>query len=712
MPTDISPDTGNVAGTAAPDLTSRAETVLVALALALLCLWQLWRLGGFDLTAVVDVPGSDVRVAATFARVDHPFHAARAATLLDSLRDGDPLRWVANHQGGYPAEFYPMGVAWLDVGLWALLLGAVPIIAVHKLAVILIFLLPALAYWILARGDRLTPWTAFLATAIHVAIPGDWTNGGYRELVDWGLVTNVGGATLALIACAAIARVIHDQDRSLAPVAALTVAAAAYTNPRSLLAIAVATVAVMLTAFLFPHAKSGMIRRNSLLNVAAIAGVSALLAGPLLIPLVRYRDLYYFVHYEGYATLRAYWDSTVTAVSLPVVLLSVAGLVLSFSVQRHAIARSFGVALIGYLFLTGALSDLSSSGGVIDQLETPRLMPFQRLVMIYLAAYAAVRIVAAVLRLTQVERIRAVTSGAIGGAGIATLVLMSGSFWTVPDMYASPPVETTARLEFAEYRAAIRAADENLPPGTAILVIGNQLDRERWWHEQLWGPLESDAPFFYDDWLWYWHRDHDGPYSVLNGHAYPDPARAMATPYFAAHGIGAVVVTNMNIRSGDDPRLAAAANPSLTAVRSIGEWDVYRVATPTPIVTNGANVPSSLTVGNHLIEAAFTDAAGTVTIRRNWFPRWRATADGEEIVIERTSDGYMQVTVPAGTRWLNLEYDVTGADWAARIGAGAGLMAVAGMAMRTGGERQWRLARRGRQGSVTRVQAIEDGPAG
>ena len=48
--------------------------------------------------------------------------------LLESLKQGEIPRWVGNHQGGYPVEFYPLGEAWLEVGVWALLLGSVPIL--------------------------------------------------------------------------------------------------------------------------------------------------------------------------------------------------------------------------------------------------------------------------------------------------------------------------------------------------------------------------------------------------------------------------------------------------------------------------------------------------------------------------------------------------------------------------------------------------------
>ena len=685
MPADPKTRHSPPAGIKVPELPAGLQIWGAGVGLALLCVWVLWRLGGFSLLATIDVAGRDVRIADTFARVDHPFHATRALTLLESLQRGEPLRWIANHQGGYPAEFYPLGVAWLDVGLWALLLGSVPIIAIHKLTVILIFLLPVLAFWIIARGDRHTPWLAFLAAAIHISVPGDWTNGGYRELVDWGLVTNVAGATLALVASAAMGRAIHNQEGRMAALAALTVAAAAYTNPRSLFAIAVTTAAVLVTAFFFSNSRIGFSARMPLRTVSAIALASMLLAGPVLVPLVRYRDLYHFVNYEGYATLRAYWDSSVTAVTLPVLVMSIAGLILTFTVQRHAIARSFAIALVGYCLLTGVLSDFASPGSVIQQLETPRLMPFQRLVMIYLAAYAVVWLVETGVRLTRVGQPRMVASIASAVIGLVIIISMLGSIWTLPDVFITPPIETTRRAEFAAYRSAIQVADEAVAPGTAILVIGNELDSERWWHQQLWGPLDSDAPFFYDDWLWYWHLDHAGPYNARNGHAYPDPGLAITGSYFQAHGIGAVVVTNMAVRSGPDPRAVAASEPSLRLVRTSDDWDVYTVNLPVPIVSNGSNLPTDLSLGNHGIEAMFVDAAGTVTIRRNWFPRWQATADGVRVPISRTDDGYMDVIVPPGTQSLELDYVLTPADWLTRLGVVAGLLLTIALAF--GGNR-------------------------
>jgi hypothetical protein len=136
-----------------------------------------------------------------------------------------------------------------------------------------------------------------------------------------------------------------------------------------------------------------------------------------------------------------------------------------------------------------------------------------------------------------------------------------------------------------------------------------------------------------------------------------------------------VVVTNMPVPLGaQDPRLNAETNPALEYRLSIGEWDLYSVVDARPLVTNGDTNPSSLTVENETIVATFDSAFGQVEVRRNWFPRWEASADGANIEIERTSNGYMQLNVPDGSQTIELRYSVTPVDWLGRALALAGVM--------------------------------------
>ena len=75
-----------------------------------IALWVCYRLGAFDLWNQIPLPdGTTERFERTFGAADHPFHATRAELLRRSLADGELLRWVSAHQGGYPVEFYPLG---------------------------------------------------------------------------------------------------------------------------------------------------------------------------------------------------------------------------------------------------------------------------------------------------------------------------------------------------------------------------------------------------------------------------------------------------------------------------------------------------------------------------------------------------------------------------------------------------------------------------
>src|SRR5690606_34480610 len=103
----------------------------------------------------IDVEGGTVSVPNMYGTVDHPFHAARGAILLESLRDGELLRWVVQHQGGYPVEFYPLGIAWLDVAIHALTFGTISILSAQKVVVIVDFRLSAVSFWMPAWAYRM-----------------------------------------------------------------------------------------------------------------------------------------------------------------------------------------------------------------------------------------------------------------------------------------------------------------------------------------------------------------------------------------------------------------------------------------------------------------------------------------------------------------------------------------------------------------------------
>jgi hypothetical protein len=232
-------------------------------------------------------------------------------------------------------------------------------------------------------------------------------------------------------------------------------------------------------------------------------------------------------------------------------------------------------------------------------------------------------------------------------------------------------VASTADSGLVDLEAAVEAADAAAPAGTAILVLGTR-GVPYAWHDQLWAPIWSERPYFFDDWLWYWQQEHVGDYDPAIEHAYRTDESALEREYLDEHGIGAVIVTG-------DAVEAAARSSELSKVRS-GVWNVYTVDEPTPIVTfDGAN-PDSIDVENQSLTAIGNTSTGEIIVRRNWFPRWEATVDGDRAVITHMADGYMSVSAPTtGSLALELTYRADRFDWLARLLSLCGVAAVAFM---------------------------------
>jgi hypothetical protein len=236
---------------------------------------------------------------------------------------------------------------------------------------------------------------------------------------------------------------------------------------------------------------------------------------------------------------------------------------------------------------------------------------------------------------------------------------------TDPIAPALYPVQRAAVSEQADFEEAIRLADAEAAPGTALLVIGSSLS----WHQRLWAPLWTDRPMMYDNWLWYWHDAHAGTpgYVAQQGHHYPDPASTLEPDYLARHGIGAVVVTGPVVER-------AAVQPELEQ-RSIGTYNVFLVRDPTTVVTFGDVNADSMAMSANSVIATGTSDRDIVTIRQNWYPRWQAIVNGEPATVSRSDDGYMSIRVPPGPVTLELRYGTDAVDWLGRSLAVAGLVA-------------------------------------
>lgn len=643
-----------------------------ALLLGGLALFAAWRLQVFALTAPVPLPGGVAWLPNTFATVDHPFHVARAETLWRELGQGHLLRWIGQHQGGYPVEFYPLGEAWLEVAIRAASLGRLGAEGAHTLAVCALFLLPGLGFLALAWLDRLSPAVAALALAFQLALPGGWYHGGYTELVQWGLVTNVAGATAAFLMFPAS---LWFCQTGLWPALALGAglgAAAVYSNPRSLVGVVALALGVLLGLWLSPARVS---LQRVLARMALLAVGTALLAAPQLLALARFGDLYAFVHYSGYADVAEYARTSLAAVTPWVVLLAVVGAAGGWVAWRDAgqrllATRSASGALAVYVLLTCALSFVPALAAAASQLETPRLMPVQRLLTLYLAAVGVWWLAARLL--PRWQQLREVIVGAVAVVIVVALTRPPAA----PIDPASPlvptvglyPVTMSAQPVQADLQAAIARADAAAEPGSALLVLGSGLS----WHQALWAPLWTQRPLYYDNWLWSWRADRAGTpgYRAAAGNHYPDPEQTLTERYLAAHGVGGVVVTG---------QAATAAAQSMLLEPLGGEvYQAYRVRPPRTTVTFGdANAAQTSFANQSIVAAAPAPAPGSsVQVRVNWFPRWQAASPGGALGIERVDDGAIAIRAEPPVETLALTYALQPLDWLARCLVVSGLLLV------------------------------------
>ncbi|CAN5738033.1 hypothetical protein BH20CHL4_BH20CHL4_09770 [soil metagenome] len=628
--------------------------------------WVAWRLGAFDLWAtVVSGDGTSSRIPNTFATVDHPFHAGRAEALRRSLADGQMLRWIGNHQGGYPVEFYPLGAAWLEVAVWSMLLGSLPMMVIHKLVVIGVFVLPGFGFYALARVDRLPLSIGFLALAAHVSVRGWWWSGGYMELIEWGLLTNVASAAVLPLVTVALFQFIERGDKGLGVLAAVVAAFAMYTNIRSVFPLAAIVVGVLVSRVLWSPDRMVAVR-SAIQRSAKVTGLALLLLAPLAMSLARFSDSYVFVRYSGYADLSAYWKSTVQAVSSPVLAFGIVGAMFALFFRRDPMARTVVIVLALYMAGTAAAGAGSVFGSLVSQLEATRLMPFQRLLVMYLAAYGVFALAEVILKRLP----SAFWPGRELALIVAALIVVAGYAlsWIpgVPDSDQTPTsIVTTADSSIRDLQVAIEIADHEAPPGTAILVLGTVLS----WHDQLWAPQWSDRRFFYDDWLWYWQTDHAGDYDPLTSHAYDRDGSTLTQDYLQQHAIGAVVVTG-------EASPAASGSPLLSLIHS-GAYDAYLVNSPQSVISAANGRVNVDVFENQAIEGTALAGASEFLVRHNWFPRWSATVDGEPATIVKDADGYMAVNAPQQGAELALEYRVDRRDWLARVLCALGVIASA-----------------------------------
>jgi hypothetical protein len=143
------------------------------------------------------------------------------------------------------------------------------------------------------------------------------------------------------------------------------------------------------------------------------------------------------------------------------------------------------------------------------------------------------------------------------------------------------------------------------------------------------------------------------------------------------------VITDIADRStGVDARQVAAESPELDRAGTIGAWDVYAVRDPLGLATLNGEAADAVSVSDdgETIRLTFNDAEpGTVTVRENWFPRWKWSRLDQSSLPEtprRADDGHMEFDTGGGDIQIELRYGETTADAIARLASMASALIV------------------------------------
>jgi hypothetical protein len=482
-------------------------------------------------------------------------------------------------------------------------------------------------------------------------------------------VTNVAGATATMLALPAMVVAIAGSSRRAVALASGLAAIALYCNPRSAIGLVAVGIGALVAAILVSDTVKPGTAIRRLVSVAAISG---LLAAPLLMSLLRFGDLYKFVHYSGYSSFTDYLKASRDSVSVIVLAAGIAGLLAGLVLHKPG-TRATAVSAIVFIAATLGISMAPGVAALLPQLEPTRLMPLQRYLLLYLAA-------ALIWTLISALAIRSKAAGAGVGAGIlVALSVAILAFFTRPVFLDPPdpassgvppvslyPVAMSAQPQQVDLETAVRAADRAVAPSSAILVLGSELS----WHQQLWSPLWTRRPLYYDNWLWYWRLDHAGTpgYQARAGHHYPDPEATLNRDFLDRYGIGAVV-TSDTVSGG------AEQAPFLVQIND-GVYSTYLVENPLPIVTFENAQTEFVAVGNSAIQATSGQDSRQADVRLNWYPRWSAQ-NNQLAQVERNDDGTMRVSTNESVSDLSLVYEVQPLDWLARVMAAIGVTVIA-----------------------------------
>jgi hypothetical protein len=640
--------------------------------------------------------GSTEQLPDTFASGDHPFHIAKEQSTLDALRDGRLPRWFSYHQGGFPAEFYPIGADLIVAAGYALGLGQVPLPIVHKLSVIGVLLLPLAAYWAIVRRDGLPPSVALVAGLLHLFLPGSWLAGGPDELLRMGLWPNVLAVYMTLPLALWSADYARRGERRGLVLAAGAATLAIYVNPRSLVAIVCMLTSVGVVAGIESIARHDRLRfwrrgwkliselfvregpvptpgatgglRRLAWRLTALVVIVGLLSSALLAPLRARQDLYTFPHFVEFTSFADIWRLYSQGVPVEVIVLAAFGAVFAW-LRSGFHARVLGLSLpLSYAVVMIAgwlLRDLT----IFAQLEGPRLLPVLRPATIFLAAlglFELARLAARAYRARSEE----------AWAGVATSLIVVFFLLTpisslAEDQRGLPEVETTNQPNFTETVRSARAFEALAGPLDRPLVAGSPVAE----HGAFWIPALTGRNVFLIDWIWHWRPIDGAERTQLD-----DQTDALDATFLRRHGLS-IALVDTGRRDLLDAALAAPHLRLLDEDRT-GRFAIFRFEDGQgggggQVAIDPGKVERLDAEAERIVIEGFASEPGTARIAVNAYPAWQATVNGDRVDVVSSADGYVELAVPAGDVRIELVYTVEPVVWAGRALVALGLSLLA-----------------------------------
>lgn len=672
--------TGQARAEAAPTARARLLPLAAPATAVVLALWLtegMWRGGP---------PAGDDTIA----------HLIRAEYAIEHLVGRGRLDgWQTSFALGYQ-QFLFIGpvLSWAVAAVQAVSLGTLSTVTAFKVVVVTAFAAVPLATVYLARSLGLSRRAAGLAAVLVLAVNSPFGGIGLSGAFATGLTVNLAGAAPACLAVGAVIRLVRQPTARRAVVAGASTALLAATHGVSMILVAVLVpVLLVLVALdegvpaLWRAVRAGGDRlRTMVVSVrrgaawVAVAGaVGGGLAAFVLVPLAVHRDLRGpltgWAHTPLGQRLVDVWHGRIL-LQPGVAKWLLVGVV--YGAWRVASRRPGGLAVLLGPFAFLAVGDLLfewSPQNVVSQQVPNRGLGY--------AGLLAVLPLAALL--ARATRRLGVVGDAAGLAAAVGLVLVPlGSLRDV----AQPVRPTTVALEAA---AQVRRH----VPESGRYAMQRDFPAEI-------ATFGMSHPDFWMAW-----RSGRNTLNVFNvessttpGPAYaPDaigrqPADQLADA-FARYGVSHVLLVDTT-KAGDmlaSPRYRLQWQDGRVALLEV----VPAAGQPSPTALLASPAPFSATLRSwspeHVVVDATATAATSATAAIAWSPKWHATVDGRPAELRRSSEGLLELDLPAGRSTVELAFRRDRAD---RAGAAATSLTLVALAARW-----WRI----RQGSKSRLRS-------